>query len=88
MPYAQGTRIGIGLVAATTRVNACAAVGAALRQCDASRSPNRGWLSARCRGSHVAIARMMARSEGEFESMLSAMDITVSENSVKAVRSD
>ncbi len=57
-----------------------------MRQCDVSRSPNRGWLSARCRGSRVAIARMMARSEGEFESVLSAMDVTVSKNSIKAVR--
>lgn len=38
--------------------------------------------------SRVAIARMVARSEGEFESVLSAMGVTVSESSVKAARRD
>lgn len=31
MSYAQGARIGLGLAAATSRVNSCVAVGAALR---------------------------------------------------------
>ena len=38
--------------------------------------------------SRVAIARMVARSEDEFESVLSAMGVTVSENSAKAARRD
>ena len=38
--------------------------------------------------SRVAIARMVARSEGEFASALSAMGVTVSENSAKAARRD
>ncbi|WP_283170681.1 relaxase/mobilization nuclease domain-containing protein [Curtanaerobium respiraculi] len=38
--------------------------------------------------SRVAIARMVARSEGEFESVLSAMGVTVSENSAKAAHRD
>lgn len=38
--------------------------------------------------SRVAIARMVARSAGEFESVLAAMGVTVSENSARAARRD
>lgn len=38
--------------------------------------------------SRVAIARMVARSEGEFASVLAAMGVTVSENSANAARRD
>lgn len=38
--------------------------------------------------SRVAIARMVARSVGEFASVLDAMGVTVSENSAKAARRD